>query len=124
MTEHQLIAQSVTYVADVEGALLAAYFGIECHMKQYIAKLFADGCVVVGHKGISQLKYLLYGVGSQRFVGLFAVPRTFYSQFVENVEHTLKSCKLFFTRVHNNEFERKGHYKFTILRTAQTARGL
>ena len=56
-------------------------------MEQHITQFFLYVGVVVVHKGVAQLEHLFYGVLTQRLVCLFGVPRAFYPECVEHIEH-------------------------------------
>ena len=103
MTVYQLVAQLVANVGNIEVTLLASYLGIKDHMQEHVTQLLADVLVVVLEQSVTQLKRLLYRVGTQAFVGLFAVPRTFLPQVVHHIQQTTECLQFFFFCMHKRK---------------------
>jgi len=96
MPEYKFLGEFVADIIDIEFSLLLADFGVESHMQQHVAKLLTYIRIVLPHESITKFVDFLYGVGSQRFIGLLAVPRAFLSEIVEDIEKVSESLQFFF----------------------------
>ena len=79
VAEDEFVTQLVAHVSHVEGTFLAAYLGIEYHVKQYVPQFLADIRVIVPDEGIAQFKSFLDGVRAQALVGLLSVPGALFA---------------------------------------------
>ena len=100
VAENEFFTQLVAHVGYVERLLFAAYLGIEAHVQQHVAQFLTNVLLVAAHQRVTQFVGFFYGVGSQAFVGLLAVPRAFHPQFVEHVEQSPERLHFLFSCMH------------------------
>jgi hypothetical protein len=68
-------------------------------VQENVAQLLAYFIMVILGNGITQLISLLYRIGTERFVGLLSVPRSFSPQTVHHLQQPSEGFKFFFTRM-------------------------
>ena len=73
-------------------------------MHQHVTQLLAYFLVVVLHQRVTQFVCFLYCIRTQAFVCLLPVPRTFFSQLVNDVEQSPEGFHFLFFRMHNIHF--------------------
>ena len=71
--------------------LFLTYLGIEYHVQKHITKFLGKFMLLSLEDSITQLIYFLESLRTQRFIGLFPVPRTFLAQLVKNIQKTAES---------------------------------
>lgn len=99
MAIDQFGVQGIADVGDVKRAFFLSDLGVEKYMEQDVAEFLADVGVVFVYKGVAKLIDFLYGVRTQRFVGLFGIPGTFYTQNVERVDDASQCLDFFLAGV-------------------------
>ena len=65
VTVDEFVGERVGHVNDVEFLFLLAYAGVEKHMEQDIAELFADFGVILADECVAEFEYLFDRVGAQ-----------------------------------------------------------
>ena len=110
MTKNQFVTKAVAHILHVEITGLAANLRIKGYMKQHIAQFLADVLLVILHQGITKFVGFFYGVWSQTIIGLFAVPRTFFTEFIQHVEEASEGFHLFFSCMHTVLIIKGGNY--------------
>ena len=101
MTENQLVTLRIGHIRDIERPLFRSYFGIKYHMQQQVAQLFLDILHIVIEQRIDQFIGLFYGAATQRFKGLYPVPRALHPQLVHHVKQA-PECLQTLIFVHNS----------------------
>ena len=95
MTIYELVTQEVDHIHYVEMLFLLADLGIEKDMKENIAKFLGQFPFLTLEDGVAEFIYFLYGLRTQRLVGLLAVPWTFFPEFIKNFYDAGKSLLFF-----------------------------
>ena len=90
----------VANIRNIELPFFVAHLRIKYDVKEQVSELLAYFRMFILQNGVAQLIHFLNRLRPQTLVCLFAVPRTFFSQFVKNVEQPSEGFEFLFSCVH------------------------
>ncbi len=100
MTVNQLVAKEIYDINYIEVPLLLSYLGIEKHMQEHIPKFLGKLVLLSLENGVTQFICFFYGLRTQGFVRLLAVPWAFLAEFIEHIENPSESLHFFLSCMH------------------------
>ena len=87
MTIYKFVTQEVDDIHYIIMLFFLAYLGIEKDMKQHITEFLRQFVFIACENGSIEFIHLFNGLRAKRLVGLLTVPRTFFPQFIEDVQN-------------------------------------
>ena len=100
MAINQFITQEVDHVHNIKMLLFFTDLGIEKDMEEHISQLLGQLMFFTFKDGIAKFVHLLKGLWSEGLVCLLAVPRTFFSQFIQYIQDSTECLQFFFSSMH------------------------
>ena len=76
VTNHQLAADAIHHIAEIEGILLFLNAGVKHHLHQHVAQLLLQQLGILPLDGLQRFMGLLQKIGANALVILFPVPGT------------------------------------------------